>query len=96
MSFIKKTWKDRISQYPDRRTFVDVNTGVAFTADVQRAEGDITEPGTQLNATNFNDLETRLSDAFSGTQDKLIAGTSIRIQDNVISISLTDGDTARY
>ena len=96
MAFNKYTWKNRISQYPDRRTFVNVETGVAFTADVNRDEGIITEPGTALNAENFNGLENRIAAAFSDTQDKLTAGTGIQIKNNVISISLSDGDTARY
>lgn len=96
MAFEKKTWVDRRVQYPDRRTLVDIETNIAKTYDVSRAEGLSYEEGTQLNATNFNDLETRIDTAFKATQDKLTAGTGISITNNVISISLIDADTQEY
>lgn len=64
MPFIKKIWIDRDVQYPDRREIHKEN-GTIETVDIKRAEGTIRKEGTQLNATNFNDLEDRISSAFS-------------------------------
>lgn len=96
MPFIKQTWKDRSTEYPDRRVIKDVDRGTTQLVDIERAEGDITEPGTKLNANNFNDLEDRIETAFQEKQDKLTAGTGISIVNNVISVSLIDADTQEY
>lgn len=62
MAFVKKTWKDRISQYPNRRT---INDGVMVRqVTVARDEGTITEAGDGFTATNMNDLEDRIETAF--------------------------------
>ena len=58
MAFVKKTWKDRLSQYPNRRT---INDGIIQkTVTVARAEGTVTEAGDSFNAANMNDLEDRI------------------------------------
>jgi len=62
MAFIKKTWFNRISQYPNRRTLTKTD-GSIETVTVARDEGEITQEGTQLNAENLNDLEQRIADA---------------------------------
>ena len=58
MSFVKRTWKDRVSEYPNRRTINDGYTTKQVT--VGRDEGSVTEEGTQFNAANMNDLEDRI------------------------------------
>lgn len=58
MSFIKKLWKDRVSEYPNRRTINDGYTTKRVT--VGRDEGNISEEGTPFNAANMNDLEDRI------------------------------------
>lgn len=58
MSFVKKIWKDRISQFPNRRT---INDGyVTKQVTVGRDEGAVTEEGTPFDATEMNDLENRI------------------------------------
>ena len=58
MSFVKKIWKDRISQFPNRRT---INDGfVTKQVTVGRDEGTVTEEGTPFDATEMNDLENRI------------------------------------
>lgn len=64
MAFTKKTWKDRISQYLNRRRLVDVNTNEVQTVSVIREEGTITEAGDAFSAANMNDLESRIETAF--------------------------------
>jgi len=61
--FNKKTWKDRISQYPNRRT---INDGIiSKNVTVSRNEGTVTEAGDSFNAANMNDLEDRINEAFT-------------------------------
>lgn len=61
MAFDKKTWEDRISEYPNRRTINDGNTTTQVT--VGRDEGVITQAGDAFSASNMNDLEDRIADA---------------------------------
>lgn len=64
MAFVKKVWKDRIAQYPNRRTINDGRTTKVVT--VGRDEGTITEAGDAFNAANMNDLENRILAACGG------------------------------
>lgn len=64
MSFVKKTWTDRVSQYPNRRTINDGYTTKTVT--VGRDEGTVSVEGTPLNADTFNDLENRILAACGG------------------------------
>lgn len=64
MAFVKKVWKDRVSQYPNRRTINDGHTTKVVT--VGRDEGTITEAGDGFNAANMNDLENRIQAAIGG------------------------------
>lgn len=64
MAFVKKTWTDRISEYPNRRTIDDGYT--VKTVTVGRDEGVVTEVGDAFNASNMNDLEDRIDAAISG------------------------------
>lgn len=47
-------FKDRLVEHPGRITLTDVLTGEENTYDMARAEGNITEPGTLLNAANMD------------------------------------------
>ena len=78
MAFVKKTWVDRVVQYPNRRNINDGYTTKTVT--VSRNEGNVTVEGTPLNADTFNDLENRILAAcndggggggFSGDYDDL-------------------------
>ncbi|MBR6984158.1 MAG: hypothetical protein IKH75_11665 [Ruminococcus sp.] len=64
MAFVKKTWVDRVVQYPNRRNINDGYTTKTVT--VSRNEGNVTVEGTPLNADTFNDLENRILAAFGG------------------------------
>ena len=61
MAFVTKTWKNRISQYPNRRTINDGNVTKVVT--VGRDEGTVTEAGDAFSAENMNDLESRIATA---------------------------------
>ncbi len=65
MAFVKRTWKDKISQFPNRRT---INDGfVTKQVTVGRDEGNITEAGDPFNASNMNDLEDRIESTIGGS-----------------------------
>ena len=70
MAFTKKTWKDRIAQYLNRRRLTDVDTGDIKTVTVTRDEGGITEEGDIFNAATMNDLENRINNAFTEVNAK--------------------------
>ena len=86
MAFVKKTWKDRISQYPNRRSITDSN-GIVKTVTVGRDEGVVTEGGTPFNATEMNDLESRIATAIGASQGALTAGDNIDITSDIISVT---------
>lgn len=62
--FNKKTWQNRLSEYPTRRQLVDVDTGNTQTVDVTRSEGQIYNTGDGFTQANMNDLENRIYNAF--------------------------------
>ena len=70
MSFTKKTWVDRVSENPNRRTLTiisqDENTRVV---DVARTEGEVSKEGDAFNAENMNDLESRVEAALGEKLD---------------------------
>ena len=59
MSFVKKEWKKRISEYPTRRRLVRTD-GSSEIVDVERAEGNISQDGDPFSDENMNDLENRI------------------------------------
>ena len=96
MAFVKRTWVDRISEYPNRRTINDGYTTKVVT--VGRDEGTVTEVGDAFNASNMNDLENRIYNAITGgggaswidISGTLTAGTtSITLSDASITTSST-------
>lgn len=62
MAFIKKTWNDRQSEYPNRRSLTDED-GNVWLVTVARDEGGISEEGDPFNAETMNDLEKRIEAA---------------------------------
>lgn len=66
MSYKKKTWKNRQSEYPTRRKLVA--TGAANEYDVVRAEGAVSQEGDPFNAATMNDLESRVAEGLATEQ----------------------------
>ncbi len=62
MAFIKKTWKNRTSQYPNRRQLTDESGNVSLVT-VVRSEGTVSEEGDAFDEDNMNNLEDRIEDA---------------------------------
>lgn len=68
MGYIKKTWKNRSSEFPTRRTLTPV-AGEDNTYDVTRAEGAIAEEGDAFSAENMNDFEERVAKGIEDAND---------------------------
>ena len=84
MSFKQKTWTDRISEHPTRRTLTDVSNNTTKTVNVARAEGTISQEGDAFSAANMNDLESRIAAGFSTlSQDSLKMSSSNPSSDSI-------------
>lgn len=83
MAFKKKTWKDRLVEFPGRRTLKRISGSADSTmvADVTRNEGQVSQGGDAFSAANMNDLEQRISDGFTDVINNL-GGLSFGITAN--------------
>lgn len=71
MSYNRKTWQNRNSEHPYRRTLTDTTSGTSQTVDVIRAEGVITTEGDAFDANTMNNMEARIADEFSLLNQKV-------------------------
>lgn len=70
MAFAKKTWKDRIAEFPTRRRLTkEDNTSELVT--VAREEGTLSQEGDAFSAENMNDLESRIDAEFTDVNGNL-------------------------
>lgn len=67
----KKTWKDRKTEYPTRRTLTKTD-GSTEIVTVTRNEGQVSQEGDAFSAENLNDLEARIDDGFTEVNGKLM------------------------
>ena len=75
MAFVKKTWKDRIAEFPTRRRLTkEDNTSELVT--VAREEGTLSQEGDAFSAENMNDLENRIDAEFTEVNGKLVDQSS--------------------
>lgn len=82
-------WKQRQTQYPNRRILTDATTQVQQTVYVERDEGTTTEAGTPFTGTTMNGLEDRIDDAFEAIEAFLykdLTGT-LTAGDTTVTIS---------
>lgn len=86
MSFSKKTWKNRVTQFPTKRKLIHADETEEIV-EVERAEGTVTEEGDVFSAGNMNDLENRIQ---SGINDVFIE------QGTVTTLNFTGLATGRY
>ncbi|MED9903585.1 MAG: hypothetical protein UFG06_05315, partial [Lachnospiraceae bacterium] len=63
MAFEQKTWEDRITEYPTRRTLTKTD-GSSEMVTVERSEGSVSKEGDAFSAANMNDLENRIAETF--------------------------------
>lgn len=66
MAFSSKTWQDRRSEYPTRRTLTPTGTENVYT--VSRNEGTVYTEGDAFSAENMNDLESRIASAIASVE----------------------------
>ena len=69
MAYEKKTWKNRQSEYPNRRTLTPVD-GQDNTYDVARAEGLVMEEGDAFDQKTMQDLEDRIAAGFAAVTSR--------------------------
>lgn len=70
MAFQEKTWKDRITEFPTRRTLTK-SDGSTELVTVARAEGTVSQEGDSFSAENMNNLETRIGNEFGEINNSL-------------------------
>ena len=78
MAFDKKTWVNRQSEFPTRRTLIPVS-GEENVYDVTRNEGTITTEGDAFNADNMNDLENRINEGISNIDVKHLSDIEVTV-----------------
>lgn len=66
MAFTKKTWKDTIAEFPNRRIITDTADNTSKTVTVARSVGTVSQEGDSWSASNMNGMEQRIADAFDG------------------------------
>lgn len=76
MGFTKKTWKNRIAEYINRR-LITMEDGSTNLVTVARDEGTISQEGDAFNAANMNDLEDRIAAGFAEVSQSLNNLTTI-------------------
>jgi archaellum component FlaC len=85
MAYSKKTWKDRITEYPNRRELTHSDSSTELVT-VARSEGTISQEGDAFSAQNMNDLEGRIDSEFSAVDQNLQD-----INDNLAQTPITVG-----
>ncbi len=73
MTFVKKTWTDRIAEYITRRTLTNVADNSTMVVTVERNEGEVAQEGDPFSAATMNDLEKRIGDEFELINQHLTA-----------------------
>lgn len=73
INYDRKTWIDRVSEYPSRRNIKDVSTQEVKTVEVTRAEGEVQIEGDSFDSVTFNLFEQRIADAFTRAQAEIDA-----------------------
>ena len=87
MAFAKKTWKDRIAEFPTRRRLTkEDNTSELVT--VAREEGTLSQEGDAFSAENMNDLENRIDAEFTEVNGNL---SKLGINKKTLTVTLSSG-----
>ncbi len=87
--FAKKTWKNRLSEYPNRRKLTKEN-GTTELVTVSRSEGNVSREGDAFSDTNMNDLENRISKAIGAGDLPAELGADIISAIDALNTSLAD------
>lgn len=98
MGFTKKTWKNRIAEYINRRLLTNED-GSTNLVTVARDEGTISQEGDAFNAANMNDLEDRIASEFEEINQsltKLFTFENIKILSDYFTGSVKLLDSRAY
>ena len=87
--FSKKTWKNRMSEYPTRRKLTKEN-GTTELVTVARSEGNVSQEGDAFSADNMNDLETRIQKAIGAGDIPAALGKDIVSALTALNTGLTN------
>ena len=69
--YTPKTWVDRTSEYPMRRSLTYADDGTVRVATVERNEGTVSQQGDAFSAANMNSLEGRINSGFVAVEDAI-------------------------
>nr|DAJ70736.1 MAG TPA: hypothetical protein [Caudoviricetes sp.] len=81
MGFTKKTWKNRIAEYINRR-LLTMEDGSTNLVTVARDEGTISQEGDAFNAANMNNLEDRIEAGFEEINQSLTQSARVFMNEN--------------
>lgn len=95
MSFIKKIWKNRITEYPNRRILTKQDNSSEIVT-VGRSEGVISQEGDAFSAENMNDLEDRIDNAFSNLSNDSVVLADSNPDSGSIKFGITPGGQYGY
>lgn len=100
MGFTKKTWKNRIAEYINRR-LITMEDGSTSLVTVARDEGTISQEGDAFNAANMNDLEDRIESEFNEINQSLTEissaeGITNSEQSNIATFDTSSWDDGAY
>ena len=62
--FTAKTWKNRVSQYPNRFTSTD-ESGTSTVVTLERNNGEVSQTGDPFDEDTMNDLESRIASSLT-------------------------------
>ncbi len=83
MGFVKKIWKNRKSEYPNRRLLTKED-GSTELVTVSREEGLISEEGDPFADETMNDLENRIEEGFRSALGELKFTTTTQAAYNAL------------
>ena len=98
MSFVKKEWKDRVSEYPTRRKLIK-SDGSAEIVTVERSEGTVSVEGDAYSAETMNDLEERIAEEINNFEEQIVARMNeleLRIAARIPTIVLDEENQDAY
>lgn len=93
--FTKKTWKNRMSEYPTRRRLTKEN-GTTELVTVARSEGTVSQEGDAFSADNMNNLEDRILRAIGTGDIPKELGADIVSAINALNTGISSVEVYKY
>lgn len=92
--WVKKVWKNRITEFPTRRTLTKED-GSSEIVTVTRNEGTVSEEGDAFDADTMNNLEERIDAGFTEVNRKLEQKISFNIKEYIFSVVASSEPTIK-